>query len=168
MTGSHSAMQRREAAGSHLRDVRRHRRPGEAQDPAGPVSPRGRRAPPKNYRVIGCSRQASAISDKEFRKRAYDAVCEFGTNKPEGAEWEEFEKNLSFAYAEEDGTGELVDAVARAEKEMGGEVQRLFHLAVPPNALLGIIEMLGATGLNVNTKIICEKPFGTDLASAAN
>ncbi len=42
----------------------------------------------------------------------------------------------------------------------------LFHLAVPPNALLGIIEMLGATGLNVNTKIICEKPFGTDLASA--
>jgi glucose-6-phosphate 1-dehydrogenase len=121
---------------------------------------------PKNYRVIGCSRQASAISDKEFRKRAYDAVCEFGTNKPEGAEWDEFEKNLSFAYAEEDGTGELVDAVTRAEKEMGGDVQRLFHLAVPPNALLGIIEMLGATGLNVNTKIICETPFGTDLASA--
>jgi glucose-6-phosphate 1-dehydrogenase len=45
-------------------------------------------------------------------------------------------------------------------------VQRLFHLAVPPGALLGIIEMLGQTGLNENTKIICEKPFGTDLASA--
>ncbi|HEY5262887.1 MAG TPA: glucose-6-phosphate dehydrogenase, partial [Acidimicrobiales bacterium] len=121
---------------------------------------------PKQYRIIGCSRQASAISDKDFRKKAYDAVCQFGTNKPEGAEWEEFEKNLSFAYAEEDGTGELVDAVARAEKEMGGDVERLFHLAVPPNALLGIVEMLGATGLNENTKIICEKPFGTDLASA--
>jgi glucose-6-phosphate 1-dehydrogenase len=121
---------------------------------------------PKQYRIIGCSRRASALSEKEFRKRAYDAVCEFGSNKPEGTQWEEFEKNLSFAYAEEDGTGELVDAVARAEKEMGGAVERLIHLAVPPNALLGIVEMLGATGLNVNTKIICEKPFGTDLASA--
>jgi glucose-6-phosphate 1-dehydrogenase len=121
---------------------------------------------PKNYRVIGCSRRASALSDEEFRKRAYDAVCEFGSNKPEGSDWEKFEKNLSFAYAEEDGTGELVDAVARAEKEIGGPVQRLFHLAVPPGALLGIIEMLGKTGLNENTKIICEKPFGVDLKSA--
>ncbi len=121
---------------------------------------------PKNYRIIGCSRQASAMSDDDFRKRAYDAVCQFGSNKPEGTQWEEFEKNLSFAYAEEDGTGELVDAVARAEKEMGGEVLRLFHLAVPPGVLLGIIEMLGATGLNTNTKIICEKPFGVDLTSA--
>ena len=89
---------------------------------------------PKNYRVIGCSRRASTLSDEEFRKRAYDAVCEFGSNKPEGSDWEKFEKNLSFAYAEEDGTGELVDAVARAEKEIGGPVPRLFHLAVPPGA----------------------------------
>jgi len=71
-------------------------------------------------------------------------------------DWEKFEKNLTFAYAEEDGTGELVGAVARAEEEIGGNVQRLFHLAVPPGALLGIIEMLGKTGLNENTKIICE------------
>src|ERR1700722_12707643 len=121
---------------------------------------------PKHFRIIGCSRQASAMSDDDFRKRAYDAVCHFGSNKPEGVEWEKFEKMLSFAYAEEDGTGDLVDAIASAEKEMGGDVQRLMHLAVPPKALLGIIEMLGATGLNQNTSIICEKPFGTDLASA--
>src|SRR5580700_8488976 len=74
---------------------------------------------PRNYRIIGCSRRASALSDEEFRKRAYDAVCQFGSNKPEGKQWEEVEKNLSFAWAEEDGTGELVDAVTRCEKEMG-------------------------------------------------
>jgi glucose-6-phosphate 1-dehydrogenase len=56
--------------------------------------------------------------------------------------------------------------VKKAEKEMGGNVEKLFHLAVPPKAVLGIVEMLGAVGLNKNSKIICEKPFGVDLASA--
>ncbi len=121
---------------------------------------------PHEYRIIGCSREKSAISDKVFRKRAYDAVCEFGSNKPEGDMWEEFQKTLTFATAEEDGTGTLVEAVKRAEAEMGGNVERLIHLAVPPNVVLGIVEMLGAVGLNKNSKIICEKPFGVDLASA--
>ena len=121
---------------------------------------------PHQYRIIGCSREKSAISDEEFRARAYDGVCEFGSNLPEGAMWEAFEKTLSFAIAEEDGTGTLVDAVKRAEKEMGGGVEKLIHLAVPPKVVLGIVEMLGAVGLNKNSKIICEKPFGVDLASA--
>jgi glucose-6-phosphate 1-dehydrogenase len=80
--------------------------------------------------------------------------------------WDEFQKTLSFATAEEDGTGTLVAAVTKAEKEMGGNIEKLIHLAVPPNAVLGIVEMLGAVGLNKNSKIICEKPFGVDLASA--
>ena len=121
---------------------------------------------PHQYRIIGCSRGKSAISDKEFRARAYDAVCEFGSNLPEGEMWEEFEKTLSFASANEDGTGTLVDAVTSAEKDMGGTIEKLIHLAVPPKAVLGIVEMLGAVGLNKNSKIICEKPFGVDLASA--
>ena len=121
---------------------------------------------PHQYRIIGCSREKSAISDKEFRARAYDAVCEFGSNLPEGEMWEEFEKTLSFASANEDGTGTLVDAVTSAEKDMGGTIEKLIHLAVPPKAVLGIVEMLGAVGLNKNSKIICEKPFGVDLASA--
>jgi glucose-6-phosphate 1-dehydrogenase len=121
---------------------------------------------PHQYRIIGCSREKSALSDEEFRKRAYDGVCEFGSNEPEGAMWDEFQKTLSFASAEEDGTGTLVAAVKKAEKEMGGNVEKLFHLAVPPKAVLGIVEMLGAVGLNKNSKIICEKPFGVDLASA--
>jgi glucose-6-phosphate 1-dehydrogenase len=121
---------------------------------------------PKKYRIIGCSRQQSVLTNEQFRKEAYDAVCQFGSNKPEGDPWTEFEKKLTFAWVETDGTGDLVEAVAKAEKEIGGNAQRLIHLAVPPNAVLGIIDMLGKTGLNENSKIICEKPFGVDLASA--
>ena len=121
---------------------------------------------PKHYRIIGCARQASTMSSEEFRKRAFDATCQFGTNKPEGVLWDEFEKTLLFATANADGTGDLVETIARAEKEIGGRVERLIHLAVPPGAFIGLIEMLGTTGLNVDSRVICEKPFGVDLASA--
>ena len=67
---------------------------------------------PKRYRIIGCSRQKSVLTNEQFRKAAYVAVCEFGSNKPDGGQCEEFEKKLTFAWAETDGTGDLVEAVA--------------------------------------------------------
>ena len=121
---------------------------------------------PMHYRIIGCARPASTMSSEEFRKRAFDATCEFGTNRPEGEMWDAFEKTLMFATADVDGSGDLVETIGHAEKEIGGHVERLFHLAVPPGAFLGLIEMLGQSGLNVGSRVICEKPFGVDLASA--
>ncbi len=45
--------------------------------------------------------------------------------------------------------------------------QVLFYLSVPPESSAGIIEGLGASGLNApNCKLLLEKPFGTNLASA--
>jgi glucose-6-phosphate 1-dehydrogenase len=61
---------------------------------------------------------------------------------------------------------ELADAVARAEEEIGGEPRRLHYLSVPPAAMAGIIQSLGESGLAERTRVIMEKPFGTDLASA--
>lgn len=50
---------------------------------------------------------------------------------------------------------------------LGEDEQLLAYLAVPPNAVGNIVELLGAAGLNTpNVKILFEKPFGTDLASA--
>ena len=57
-------------------------------------------------------------------------------------------------------------SVQEAEKEIGGEPRRLFHLAVPPVAFQSVVEMLGASGLAQGSRVIIEKPFGTDLASA--
>ena len=42
----------------------------------------------------------------------------------------------------------------------------LFHLAIPPTAFEPTVTMLGATGLTQGARVIVEKPFGTDLASA--
>ena len=67
-------------------------------------------------------------------------------------------------------------AVAEQEKAIGnshghgggaGSVARLFHLAVPPSAFESVVGMLGASGLaSEGSRVIIEKPFGWDLASA--
>jgi glucose-6-phosphate 1-dehydrogenase len=60
----------------------------------------------------------------------------------------------------------LAAGVAKAEMEIGGEVRRLHYLSIPPNAAADVIELLGKADLVDRARIIMEKPFGTDLASA--
>ena len=121
---------------------------------------------PTRFRIIGSAPKSFAMTSEAFVRHAYDAVCEFATDKPEGAAWDAFAATLSFAVADSGESRELVDAVARAEFEIGGHVDTLYHLAVPPDAVLEIIEMLGTSGLHRDARIICEKPFGVDLESA--
>ena len=121
---------------------------------------------PERYRIIGSSRFATAMTDDEFRSYAKEAVKNFTNLKAEGEHWTEFEHALSFAPAEPGHAEDLTAAVKLAEAEIGGDVRRLLHLAIPPDAVPAMIAMLGESGLNENARVICEKPFGTDLASA--
>jgi glucose-6-phosphate 1-dehydrogenase len=121
---------------------------------------------PERYRIIGSGRAASALSSEAFRAHARESILSFGTTKPEGDAWETFEQSLSYVAADADHYDELVAAVKKAEDEIGPNARRLLHLALPPAATLAMIEMLGASGLNENARVICEKPFGVDLASA--
>jgi len=119
---------------------------------------------PVRYRVIGSSRRS--MTDEEFIELARQAAEEFGMTKPEGEAWQDFQRNLSFASAEPGRTAELEAAIDRAERQIGGSPGRLFHLAVPPAAFEPTVTMLGAAGLAPGSRVIVEKPFGTDLASA--
>jgi glucose-6-phosphate 1-dehydrogenase len=121
---------------------------------------------PANYRVIGSSPTQFALSDQDFRKHAKDAVREFGSAKPTGGAWQAFEAMLHFGAADPKDPGPLVAAVRAAEQEIGGSPRRIFHLAVPPSAFGSVVGMLGESGLAENSRVIIEKPFGTDLASA--
>jgi glucose-6-phosphate 1-dehydrogenase len=119
---------------------------------------------PDQYEIIGSSRRD--LTGEQFRGLARQAVTEFGTGAPAGAAWQAFQERLSFASAEPARAGPLVAAVGRAERQIGGSPGRLFHLAVPPTAFEPTVTMLGAAGLAAGSKVIIEKPFGTDLASA--
>jgi glucose-6-phosphate 1-dehydrogenase len=122
---------------------------------------------PRKYRIVGTSPAKFAISDDQFREHAKEACQDFCITKPTGDPWKAFAPNLSFAPSDPDNYSALQEAVAQAEKAIGGTPRRLFHLAVPPAAFSSVVAMLGAAGLATsNSRVIIEKPFGWDLDSA--
>ena len=121
---------------------------------------------PERYRIVGTAPAQYAMSDADFKKHAYDAVCEFGLGKPKGTAWKTFESALSFGAADASDPSPLVSAVHEAEAAIGGSPRRLFHLAIPPVAFKSVVELLGSSGLAAGSRVIIEKPFGFDLASA--
>src|SRR5215469_12030923 len=124
---------------------------------------------PRRYRIFGASPAKFAMSTEEFRAHAKQACQDFCITKPatETDGWKEFQQHLSFAPADPKDYSPLKDEVERAEKEIGGSVRRLFHLAVPPAAFSSVVAMLGDAGLaGEMSRIVVEKPFGTDLTSA--
>jgi glucose-6-phosphate 1-dehydrogenase len=121
---------------------------------------------PKEFRLIGSAPPGFAMTDEQFREHAEQSCEDFCITKPKNGPWAEFAANLSFVAAEPGVYADLVAAVQQAEKEIGGTAARLYHLAIPPVAFISMVQMLGESGLNKGARVIIEKPFGTDLASA--
>jgi glucose-6-phosphate 1-dehydrogenase len=65
-------------------------------------------------------------------------------------------------------TGDVTDAPVYTElaRHIGDEAFAVHYLAVPPALFAPITEGLGAAGLNARGRLVVEKPFGHDLASA--
>jgi glucose-6-phosphate 1-dehydrogenase len=114
-------------------------------------------------RVVGSS--LDDLDDDVFRKLARQA-CDEHANRPFSEEqWDDFARTLVYA-SPSNGPRGLVDAVAEAERDLGGRPRRLHYLSVPPGAAEGVVRTLGQAGLTERSRIIVEKPFGTDLRSA--
>ena len=114
-------------------------------------------------RIVGTS--LDRLTDDEFRALAHGSITEFGRTKVPDADWATFSKRLSFV-PQEDGATALAAAVARADGELGGQPRRLHYLSVPPKAAPAVVQTLADAGLAARSRIITEKPFGIDLASA--
>ncbi|MGI8579042.1 MAG: glucose-6-phosphate dehydrogenase [Solirubrobacteraceae bacterium] len=121
---------------------------------------------PERLRIVGTS--TSVLSDEQFRELACASVQEFGKEDLVGDAWERFAPLLSFATSgtEGDSGAVLAARVREAEQEIGGEARLLHFLSVPPKATPAIIRELGVNELVDRARVVLEKPFGTDLASA--
>ena len=119
---------------------------------------------PAEFRIIGTGRRAPD-SDAAFRDEVRAALEEFGRADVDADTWEAFARRLSFTPSSSSDGAELAADVRRAEERIGG-ARRLLYLAVPPDAMQPLVRMLGTTGLAGDARLIMEKPFGTDLASA--
>src|SRR3954452_4337849 len=118
---------------------------------------------PERFTLIGAAR--SPIDEGEFVSLARDAVCGSGRRPAPGGSLDRFASNLRFASIG-DGFGELGEAVASAKEDLAEGAELLHYLSLPPVAYAGVVEGLGRAGLGAGARVIMEKPFGRDLASA--
>jgi glucose-6-phosphate 1-dehydrogenase len=114
-------------------------------------------------RIVGTS--LDEIDDDGFRKLARQACDEFCTEPLTDDEWATFEPSLTYV-CQSGGASALAATVGAAERQLGENPRRLHYLSVPPNSALAVVHVLRDAGLVERSRIIMEKPFGTDLASA--
>ncbi len=105
------------------------------------------------------------ISRDEFLKLAKDAVEDFGTHKLSKDQWTRFAETVTYV-PQSAGPEGLAAAVKEAEAKLGPDARRLHYLSVPPKAARAVITTLREADLVERSRVVMEKPFGTDLASA--
>jgi glucose-6-phosphate 1-dehydrogenase len=118
---------------------------------------------PRRFRIIGTARHGIEVD--EFRQLARRSVEASGREDLSPATWEPFADSLRFAGIG-DGFDDLAAAIVAAREELGEAAGLLHYLSLPPKAAAGTVEALGASGLGRGSRVITEKPFGTDLESA--
>ena len=127
---------------------------------------------PPQLTVLGMARRQK--SDEEFRGELGEAVRKHSRQTVRDELWDGFAKSIFYHtsdFSDAGGYKELGERLAALEKELGTGGNRLFYLAVAPDQFEPILKHLKAAGLNKAqeggwARVIVEKPFGTDLASA--
>ncbi len=114
-------------------------------------------------RIIGTS--LDELDNDSFRELAAKAFDEFSNHKVSKDLADEFIANLTFVQQQE-GPEALAKAVAEQREVLGGEAGLLHYLSVPPSAVMPVMEMLHKADLAEHSRVIMEKPFGVDFASA--
>ncbi|HWV26380.1 MAG TPA: glucose-6-phosphate dehydrogenase [Aeromicrobium sp.] len=114
-------------------------------------------------RIIGVS--MDDFADDRFRAFMHQACTEFSSRPLQRDDWDRFAARLSYVNVAA-GPEALAARAAEQEAVLGGEPQRLHYLSVPPASALDVVRTLAAADLVERSRIIMEKPFGTDLASA--
>ncbi len=118
----------------------------------------------RGFRIVGSGRHRP---DGDFADEVRHALTEHIGDHLDAKTWETFAASLSFVPSGADDGGELLRAVAGARDELGGESRVVLYMSVPPSAMRPMVAMLGTSGfVDDRTRIVLEKPFGSDLGSA--
>ena len=116
-------------------------------------------------RIIGVS--LDDLDADGFRAVAKTALDTFSTRAVNPAHWQMFAQSLDYVPMSA-GPVALKAAVERAEAALGAASRRVHYLSVPPAAAMSAVTLLSEAGLTEHSRVIMEKPFGTDLATAVS
>src|SRR5437016_8195203 len=127
---------------------------------------------PPALTVVGVARRPK--TDEQFRKEQEETTRKFSRQTVRDEIWNGFAQSIFYHQSEfHDASGykSLVERLEKIDRERGTGGNRLFYLAVAPDQFEPILKNLKEAGLNKAreeswARVIVEKPFGTDLASA--
>lgn len=111
-----------------------------------------------NGPVIGVAKAGWNLD--QLKDRAKDSITKHSTIDPQG-----FERLMSvLRYV--DGDYADPNTFTRVRQELGAAKHPIHYLAIPPSLFAHVLEQLKASGCSVGGRVIVEKPFGHNLASA--
>ncbi len=127
---------------------------------------------PAALSVVGFARREK--SDDSFRAELKEAVGKHSRQGLNEELWESFSERLFYhrsEFGDLDGYKKLAERLDQLDAERNTGGNRLFYLSVAPSEFGGILEKLAEVGLNKArdgawSRVIVEKPFGSDLPSA--
>jgi glucose-6-phosphate 1-dehydrogenase len=126
---------------------------------------------PERFAIVGVARRQ--MDNEAFRQRLRQGVAWFSRRGIEDdSDWNEFA--ASFSYLSEDVSNPasglvLSTFLQKIEEEWGVRANRIYYLAVPPPMMkpaAAMLQRLGVCRDCAHDRLVVEKPFGRDLASA--
>jgi len=125
-----------------------------------------------DFAIIGVGR--TECSDQDFREQMRSAVAEFAPQKVDAAIWNNIEERMRYcsgSYTDPDTYQRLSNLLSESDANHHTGGNALFYLSVPATTFAPIAQQLHASGLLSENpqawrRVIVEKPFGHDLASA--
>ncbi|MBW6466667.1 MAG: glucose-6-phosphate dehydrogenase [Brevefilum sp.] len=121
--------------------------------------------------IVGVARRP--YSDESFRERLLAGVKQFAPHTFDQAVWEGFAEKLHYFQGSFDDAQTYPDLDAYLRHLEGNQANRLYYLATAPSYYEQIAGQLTDAGMSredessgIWRRIIIEKPFGRDLASA--
>jgi glucose-6-phosphate 1-dehydrogenase len=129
---------------------------------------------PTSFAIIGFSR--SDKSHYDFREEMKEAIDQFSRSGPaKDPLWSDFAERMHYiqgSFDDVESFKELKRQLEENDEKLGTAGNRLYYLATPPGIFATVIQQLAAVGLGPKdqaqgwSRVIVEKPFGTDLESA--
>jgi glucose-6-phosphate 1-dehydrogenase len=131
---------------------------------------------PESFALVGVSR--SELTTTDLREQLHRSIELGGRRSLDEATWRKFAAVIEFVRGSVDDPASytrLKERLAVIDKSKGTRGNRIFYLATPPEAFRGVLENLRRGGLIYRarttpdepfSRVIIEKPFGRDLASA--
>src|SRR5213594_4002744 len=127
---------------------------------------------PPAVAIVGFARREK--SDDQFRSELEEATRRFSRQAVRDEIWKTFAQSIFYhqsEFGDEAGYKTLAKRLDKIDNESGTRGNRLFYFAAAPDQFEPILKHLKAAGLNETCKgswarVIVEKPFGNDLASA--